>query len=61
MTTLPIGTLIVAQQATRSELHSARPHAPVVTGPPRPEPRLRRTRTVTASVLHRAASRVSPA
>ena len=48
-------------QATRDELHSARPHAPVVTGPPRQEPRLRRTRLVTATVLHRAATRVSPA
>ena len=61
MTTLPIGALIVAQQTTYSELHSARPHAPVVTGPPRPAPRLWRTRSVTASVLHRAATRVSPA
>jgi hypothetical protein len=33
----------------------------VVTGPPRPAPRLRRTRLVTATVLHRAATRVSPA
>ena len=61
MTTIPIGTLVVAQQATRTELHSARPHAPVVTGPPRPTPRLWRTRAVTATVLHRAAARVSPA
>ena len=61
MTIFPIGPVVVAQQATRDELHSAGPHAPVVTGPPRPEPRLRRTRLVTASVLHRAATRVSPA
>ncbi len=61
MTTIPIGSVVIAQQATRVELHSARPHAPVVTGPPRQEPRLRRTRLVTATVLHRAATRVSPA
>jgi len=51
----------VLVQATVAELHSARPHAPVVAGPPPTEPRLRRTRRATASVLHRAAARVSPA
>ena len=61
MTSIPIGTVVVAQHATREELLSARPQAPVVTGPPRPAPRLRRTRLVTATVLHRAATRVSPA
>jgi hypothetical protein len=61
MAPISIGTVIVAQQATRDELRSARPHAPVVTGPPRSSPRLRRTRVVTASVLHRAATRLSPA
>ena len=62
MTTLPLGTVLVAQQLVQRELGSALPHAPVVAHHERPaRPALRRTRTVTATALHRAAARISPA
>jgi hypothetical protein len=64
MTTLPLGTLLVARQIADRELGSALPHAPVVPDRPRAArrgPTLRRTRTVTATVLHRAAHRIAPA
>jgi hypothetical protein len=64
MTNLPLATLIVARQIAERELGSARPHAPVVPDRPRSTgrgPTLRRTRSATATVLHRAAHRISPA
>ena len=64
MTTLPIATIIVARQIAERELGSALPHAPVVPDRPRAAgraPTLRRTRAATATVLHRAAHRISPA
>jgi hypothetical protein len=64
MTTLPLSTIIVARQIAERELGSALPHAPVVPDRPRADrrgPALRRTRTATATVLHRAAHRISPA
>ena len=64
MTTLPLATIIVARQLAERELGSALPHAPVVPDRPRAAgrgPTLRRTRTVTATALHRAAHRISPA
>jgi len=64
MTTLPLSTIIVARQIAERELASARPDAPVVphrSRAVRRGPTLRRTRTATATVLHRAAHRISPA
>ena len=61
MTTTDLGVVLVGQQTLLHELHSARPDAPVVQHvAPRRAP-LRRTRTVTAAALHRAAHRVAPA
>jgi hypothetical protein len=57
------GTVLIVHELVQRELHSARPDAPVVadrTATPE-SPRLRRTRTVTASALRRAAARVAPA
>ena len=59
--TLPIGTIVVGQRLTVSEARSARPDAPVVSHEVASAPRLRRTRRLTASALHRAAARVAPA
>ncbi len=65
MTTLPLATILVARQIADRELGSALPHAPVQPHPAalaaRRSPTLRRTRTATATVLQRAASRISPA
>ena len=62
MNTTAAGSVLVGQQAALRELYSARPDAPVVphTAPTR-RPHLRRTRSVTAAALHRAAQRVAPA
>jgi hypothetical protein len=55
-------TVFVVQQLAERELRSARPDAPVVVDRPRAAARpLVRTRTVTASALHRAATRIAPA
>jgi hypothetical protein len=60
---MSLADVIVVQQLADRELRSAMPGAPVV--PHRPavsaRPRLRRTRTVTAAALHRAATRIAPA
>lgn len=58
-----LGTVFVAQRVAQFEARSALPDAPVVAhrAPTRAAPRLRRTRSVTAAVLSRAAARVSPA
>jgi hypothetical protein len=64
MNTTAAGSVLVGHQAALRELHSARPDAPVVPHDPRAaaaRPRLRRTRSVTAAALHRAAHRVAPA
>jgi hypothetical protein len=64
MTTLPLSSIIVARQIAEREFGSARLDAPVVPDRPRADrrgPTLRRTRTATATVLHRAAHRISPA
>ena len=61
MNTTAAGSVLVGQQAALRELHSARPDAPVVPDTPGTRPRLRRTRSVTAAALHRAAHRVAPA
>ena len=63
MSTLPLSSVIVARQIAERELRSARPDAPVVPyrAPARSRPRMRRTRTATAYVLHRAAHRIAPA
>ncbi|HET7660881.1 MAG TPA: hypothetical protein VFK66_10885 [Oryzihumus sp.] len=63
MSTAPIAAFHVRAAAER-ELLSARPGAPVVvveSSAPARRPRLERSRTGLASVLHRAADRVSPA
>lgn len=60
MTSMELGSVLVARQTMERELHSARPDAPQQ--PHRvPSPRLYRTRFATATVLRRAASRVAPA
>ncbi len=64
MSTLHLGYAHNGHRAALGELHSARPDAPVVestraarsTRAP-----LRRTRSVTAGALHRAAARIAPA
>jgi len=61
MNTSAVGSVLVGQQAALRELHSARPDAPVVPDTATPRPHLRRTRSVTAAALHRAAHRVAPA
>jgi hypothetical protein len=61
MTTLPLGSVIVAHQVAVRELHSARPNAPVVPHRARSSRVLRSTRTATATALHRAAARIAPA
>jgi len=61
MNTSAVGSVLVGQQAALRELHSARPDAPVVPDTATPRRHLRRTRTVTAAALHRAAHRVAPA
>ena len=61
MNTTAAGSVLVGQQAALRELHSARPDAPVVPDTTRTRPHLRRTRSVTAAALHRAAHRVAPA
>lgn len=61
MNTTAAGSVLVGQQAALRELHSARPDAPVVAHRSAARPRLRRTRSVTAAALHRAAHRVAPA
>ena len=60
MNTTALGSVLVGRQAALRELHSARPDAPVVPHTATTRPRLRRTRTVTAAALHRAAHRVAP-
>ena len=60
MNTSAVGSVLVGQQAALRELHSARPDAPVVPDTATPRRHLRRTRTVTAAALHRAAHRVAP-
>ncbi len=64
MTTLPLASILVVRQIAERELTSALPHAPVVphrSPAARTRGPLRRTRVATATVLHRAASRISPA
>ena len=61
MTTTDLGAVLVGQQTLLRELHSARPDAPVVPHLAPREAPLRRTRSVTAAALHRAAHRVAPA
>jgi hypothetical protein len=61
MNTTALGSVLVGRQAALQELHSARPDAPVVPHTATSRPRLRRTRSVTAAALHRAAHRVAPA
>jgi|GEM_PF-2215227 len=61
MNTTAFGSVLVGRQAALRDLHSARPDAPVVPHTPAGRPHLRRTRTVTAAALHRAAHRVAPA
>ena len=61
MTTTDLGAVLVGQQSLLRELHSARPDAPVIASAEPSPARLRRTRTVTAAALHRAAHRVAPA
>jgi hypothetical protein len=61
MNTTALGSVLVGRQAALHELHSARPDAPVVPHTATTRPRLRRTRSVTAAALHRAAHRVAPA
>jgi hypothetical protein len=58
-----LGTVHIVQELVARELRSARPDAPVVPDrtPVPASPRLRRTRTVTATALRRAAARVAPA
>ena len=62
MSTAPIVAFHVRAAAER-EVLSARPDAPVAAEQPAParRPRLARSRTGLASVLHRAADRVAPA
>ncbi len=61
MTTLPLGTILVARQVAARELASALPDAPVVAHRTRQVRTLRRTRRLTAGALVRAAARISPA
>ena len=61
MNTTAAGSVLVGQQAALRELYSARPDAPVVAHRATSRPHLRRTRSVTAAALHRAAHRVAPA
>ncbi|HEX8972682.1 hypothetical protein [Oryzihumus sp.] len=62
MSTAPIAAFHIRAAAER-EVLSARPGAPVVVEQPAParRPRLERSRTGLASVLHRTADRVAPA
>jgi hypothetical protein len=61
MNTTALGSVLVGRQAALHELHSARQDAPVVPHTASARPRLRRTRSVTAAALYRAAHRVAPA
>jgi hypothetical protein len=55
-------TVFIVQRLVEQELNSARPDAPVVVDRARPSSQpLVRTRAVTASALHRAATRIAPA
>ena len=67
MSTLHLGYAHNGHHAALRELYSARPDAPVVASTRAPRAArsarspLRRTRSVTAGALHRAASRIAPA
>jgi hypothetical protein len=61
MTATDLIAVLVGQQTLLREVHSALPDAPVVPHVAHREARLRRTRSATATALHRAAHRVAPA
>ena len=61
MSTLHLGYAHNGHHAALRELHSARPDAPVVESTRSTRTPLRRTRSVTAGALHRAAARIAPA
>jgi hypothetical protein len=60
---LPYETILLARQLVEREMRGAFPEgAAIADRPVAPEPpRLNRTRTFTAAVLHRAADAVAPA